>query len=205
MVDQSPDPAAFDFVTVTMSEKLRTFDACLKIFPDAWRRLYAALRRAQPDFSYVLIPELHKDGRIHVHMVVRYAVPEIYFIHHKRKENTLVRRMSAPGKMDKFWKDLPRAYGWGYANDQEHLDGDTGKVAFYVAKYLAKQRKVNEWPKNFKHVRHSNDVPALPVQTTALDDLSWLVFVAEDRLIEKISAYRQAGYRLFAPNTGELL
>ena len=205
MVEQTSDSKPFDLVTLTLSEKLPTFEACLKVFPDAWRRLYAALKRAQNDFSYVLVPELHKNARVHVHIVTNYVVPETYVVHRKRKANKQVKRMNYPEKMDRFWKDLPRAYGWGYANDQEHIEGDSGKAAYYVSKYLAKQRRLNNWPKHFKHVRHSSDVPDIPEQPDDLNGLSWLTCLTEDRLIEKISAYRRAGWRLFEPHTGEVL
>lgn len=205
MVDQSEHPDRFDFVTLTMHEKLETQEATVVVFEDAWRKLYAALKRTKQRFSYVLVPELHKDNRLHIHMVTDFDPPDTYFVHRKKKRNTEVKRMRNPELMDKFWKDVPRAYGFGFANDQEHMRGDTTRVAAYVAKYLAKQRKVNQWAKGFKHVRASHDVPDVPAQENALEGFQWAVMPTLVELQIAINAAQGQGYKLVNSHTGELL
>lgn len=205
MLSESDDPTGFDFVTLTLHEKLKTQRSTKAVFDDAWKKLYQRLKIAQRDFSYVIVPELHKDGRMHVHIVTNMHAPETYCIHRKRKANKQVKRMRHPDLMDKFWKDVPRVCGFGYANDQEHIEGDVLKVAGYIAKYLAKQRKVNQWPSNFKHVRASHDVPDIPEQPSNLDGFNWQVLTSETQLIEKISACRANGYRLLDTHTGQIV
>jgi hypothetical protein len=205
LVSNSDSEQSFDFVTLTMHEDLKTNKSTRAVFEDAWRKLYAALKRAQKDFSYVLVPELHKDGRMHVHMITSFHPPDEYFVHHHRQRNKQVRRMRAAGVMDRFWKDVPRAYGFGYANDQEPIEGDVAKVAGYIGKYLSKQRKVNQWPKGFKHVRASHDVPQLPEVSTPLDQFDWQMCMNQDTLQSLIHAAQQQGYRMIDPHSGEIL
>ncbi len=205
LVDQADEGDTFDFVTLTLHERLKTNVSTRKVFEDAWRKLYAMLKRSQKNFAYVLIPELHKDGRMHVHMITNFHAPKTYFIHRKKHTNRLVRRMRHADKMDRFWKDAPRSCGFGYANDQEHIEGDTAKVAGYIAKYLSKQRKVNQWPKNFKHVRASHGVPTIPEQSTPLDGFTWSVCTTPEILQVRISARKQDGYKLIDSHSGEIL
>jgi hypothetical protein len=205
LVEQSSDPKAFDFVTLTLHEKLQNFEQTSAVFSDAWTRLYAALRRIDKQFSYVLVPELHKSGRIHAHMITNFPVPDEYNVKRKKRQNTTVKRMREKGTMDKFWKDVPRAYGWGYANDQEHLEGDTVKVAGYLAKYLGKQRKVNNWQRGFRHVRASHDVPALPDEENHLEGFTWEVIPDQQLLAAKLQMMIDAGYHWLDTQTGEML
>jgi len=205
MVDQYDDETPFDFVTLTLHEKLTNYDQTLHVFTDAWSGLYNALKRYQGEITYVAVPELHANGRVHLHIITNFKPPDEYFIKRKLKRNTQLRRARFPGSMDKFWKDIPRTHGWGWANDQEHLDGDTTKAAGYIAKYLGKQRRVNHWPKGFKHVRASHDVPQIPDESAPDDRFLWLMEPTRDRLIEKISAYEREGFALVNPYTGEVL
>lgn len=205
LVGQAEKGDEYDFVTLTLHEALKTNQSTRVVFERAWRKLYAALKRSQKDFSYVLVPELHKDGRMHVHIITNFHPPETYYIHRRKTRNKQVKRMRHPDLMDRFWKDAPRAYGFGYANDQEHIQGDTGKVAGYIAKYLAKQRKINQWPKNFKHVRASHGIPQIPEQSTPLDDFDWSVAITREALETTLENLRSIGFRMIDPTSGELI
>lgn len=204
MVQESPHPEQFDFVTLTLHENLKTHQSTVAVFGDAWRKLYAHLKRAQKKFSYILVPELHKDGRVHLHMITDFQCPESYCIKRKRKLNKQVKRMRHSEMMDKFWKDVPRSCGFGYANDQEHLQGDVVKVAGYMAKYLGKQQKVNQWTKGFKHVRASHGIPDVPAQPSDLDGLNWSVCATLEQLYFRVGQGRQLGYRIVNPASGEI-
>jgi len=205
MVDSADDDDAFDFVTLTLHEKLPDFTATNAIFSDAWAGLYNALKRYQREITYIGVPELHKNGRVHLHLITNFAPPSAYYIHRILKQDRQVKRARLRGTMSKFWKDIPRTHGWGYANDQEHLNGDTIKAAAYIGKYLGKQRAVNAWPKKFKHIRASHDVPDIDDESELDDQFMWLMEPTRDRLIEKISAYAAFGFRLTNQYTGELL
>ena len=56
-----------DFVTITSNEKLTTFAQTIYVWRGAWKNLYAALKYQNPLLQYMLVPERHKDGRMHVH------------------------------------------------------------------------------------------------------------------------------------------
>ncbi len=205
MVDSAPDDQDFDFVTLTLHEKLTDFASTNAVFSDAWSGLYGTLKRYQRGITYIAVPELHKNGRIHLHMITNFVPPDDYFYKRKLKHNTQVTRAKRGGTMSKFWKDIPRLHGWGFANDQVALDGDTIAAAGYIGKYLGKQRSFNHWPKGFKHIRASHDVPDVPDDSEPDDRFMWLMEPTRDRLIEKIRAYTRAGFRLMDTYSGELL
>jgi len=55
-----------NFVTVTSHEKL-TAKQSLYVLPLAWKKLSMRWRRLVGGKPYVVIPERHKDGRVHIH------------------------------------------------------------------------------------------------------------------------------------------
>lgn len=205
LVEGEPHEREFDFVTLTLHEKLPDFAATNRVFSSAWQGLYNALKRYETAFSYIGVPELHANGRVHLHLITDFAVPDAYFIHRRKKNNTRVKRAHSDQTMDKFWKDMPRAHGWGYANDQAPLQGDTTAAAAYVGKYLGKQRGFNAWPKKFKHIRASHDVPDDDDPEPLPDDFIWLMQTDQRTLIEKISAYTREGFKLINQHSGEIL
>jgi hypothetical protein len=205
MVDAADDDQAFDFVTLTLHEKLPDFTATNAVFSDAWGGLYNTLKRYQKQISYIAVPELHKNGRVHLHMITNFTPPGDYFYHRKLKHNTQVKRGRKDGTMSKFWKDIPRLHGWGFANDQVSLGGDTIAAAGYIGKYLGKQRAINHWPKKFKHIRASHDVPDTPEDEPLDDQFMWLMEPTRERMLERIASYERSGFRVINAYTGELM
>ncbi|HSS95432.1 MAG TPA: hypothetical protein VLK33_00300, partial [Terriglobales bacterium] len=58
-----------DFVTITGHEKLLNFDQTVFVWRRAWPVLYNAVRRRKDDLKYLIVPEEHKDSRMHVHLI----------------------------------------------------------------------------------------------------------------------------------------
>ncbi len=134
MLDQGADVAA---TTLTSHEKLGK-RASRAIWPKAWDKLGQRMRRkAQPGkVQYLAVPEQHKDGRMHVHMLVSVKY----------------------GK--KWWKDNARSCGLGYQADEQEVK--TLGIGGYVGKYLGKTIGSVDWPKNARRVRTSQGWPPLP-------------------------------------------
>ena len=93
------------------------------------RRLY--LRRGWGRLEYLTVPELHKDGAVHIHFLVsgldeRALVPSLY-------PSGAVRRDRA-GRVQWRWADLSQR--WGFCDGSEV--GDVERVARYVSKYISK-------------------------------------------------------------------
>lgn len=125
-----------NFVTVTSHEKLNARQS-LEVLPDDWKRLSMRWRRKVGSSPYVIIPELHKDGRVHLHGIM----------------------MSSVGT--RWWKDNARSCGMGYQNEEKPIRS-CHYAGFYVGKYLSKQMETNKYKKGFHRVRTSFHYPKQP-------------------------------------------
>jgi len=125
------------FITLTSrGGKGRTRDAALMAFKVGWPRLSRRVKYAQGRLSYLLVPEQHKNGIIHAHVLANNALSK------------------------RWWKDNAYQSGLGYMVDVGSvLDPASG--ALYVVKYIGKQLELKDWPKGFRRVRASQDWPRL--------------------------------------------
>jgi hypothetical protein len=136
-----------DFVTITSHEKLKTFMATAMVFAVAWKPLYAAIKRKKPDLRYMIVPEKHRDGRMHVHCIWNADVTQ------------------------RWLKDNARKRGLGYQCKIIHLS-NLGGVAKYISKYVGKDLGV-DCPPRFRRVRVSNNWWDIPKPATQYDTLRW--------------------------------
>lgn len=125
-----------DFLTLTSHEKLGP-DASLKVFPNAWPKLRKRATRAAGGLLYFSVPERHKNGRLHAHLIVTAALPK------------------------KWWKDNARACGMGFQSDVKEVEW-LGGVGRYIGKYLTKTIEDADWPKGHRRYRTSKAWPKLP-------------------------------------------
>jgi len=124
------------FVTVTSHEKL-TAKQSVQTLPDSWHKLSMRLRRHVKGVQYVVIPERHKNGRLHIHGVF------------------------LSGADRRWWKDNARSCGMGYQAEAKPVYSASG-AGFYCGKYLAKQLSDERWKKGFRRIRTSQAFPKLP-------------------------------------------
>lgn len=135
--------ATMDFVTLTSHERLSP-EQSVTVYPSAWGKLRRrVVRRA--DVEYFAVPEQHRDGRLHMHMMFAY----------QDAKQRLAR---------KWWKDTARACGMGYQVAVEPMT-EGSKVGVYVTKYMHKSLEGSLWPKGFRRFRTSNGWP----QPSAVD------------------------------------
>jgi len=136
-----------DFVTITSHEKLRDFAATEKVWRSAWAALYSALKRKTVNLEYMIVPEKHKDGRMHVHALWNAGVTQ------------------------KWLKDNARKRGLGYQCKIIHIT-DSGYAQKYITKYIGKDLGTDVPPK-FRRVRVSNNWADIPLPATQYNDVRW--------------------------------
>lgn len=126
----------WQFVTLTSHEKLKTMEATVAVWPNAWNKIHARLKRnVGGKVQYVLVPEFHQDGRMHAHLLTETYIKQ------------------------KWWKDNARESGLGYQAKVKEIEDDGSNAVWYVSKYLGKGMDDGVWPKGFRHVRTSQGWP----------------------------------------------
>lgn len=136
-----------DFVTITGHEKLSDFAATERVWQHAWSMLYSALKRQNQKLQYMLVPEKHKSGRMHVHALWNAGVSQ------------------------RWLKNNARKRGLGYENKVVHVDS-SGHAHKYVVKYVGKDLGADV-PARFRRVRVSQGWADVPKPNNALADLRW--------------------------------
>lgn len=147
------------FLTLTSNEKLGP-DGTLYVWPRAWKKLHARANREAGKSAYMMVPERHSDGRLHMHAI------------------------STWGLGSRWWKDNSRECGLGYMAEEKEVNSPVG-AACYVVKYISKQLALAQWPRGFRHVRTSRDWPKLP-ELEKPDGWSFSVLEKEDNLMKEI-------------------
>ena len=120
--------ASVAFTTLTTHEKL-SVEQSWRLFYRQWERLKQRARRKAGGGEYVMIPEAHQSGKMHVHMLDTFALPT------------------------RWWKDNARACGLGFMAESEFAE-TPGGAARYAAKYLGKALN-EEKLKGIRRVRKS--------------------------------------------------
>lgn len=156
-----------DFLTLTSHEKLSAA-ASLAIWPKAWSKLRQRAYRATGGFQYLLVPEQHKDGRLHVHAI------------------------ETAGLGERWWKDNGRECGLGYMAEEEKAL-TAGGAAGYVVKYLSKSLAYTAWPKGFRRVRVSRQWPKMP-KLPEIEGWTFEVLSQNEQLDLAFDDLQRAGY-----------
>jgi len=142
------------FATITSHEALKTFAACAAVFPSAWSKLHKRLNRTTDRREYFLVPERHKDGRLHVHAIWTFPVTT------------------------RWLKDNGRECGFGYKNQigrrgmADETITDVGQVSRYVGKYLTKALGEGV-PSRFRRIRVSRGWEKAPEAESEYTKLDW--------------------------------
>jgi len=136
-----------DFITITSHEKLPDFEATERVWRDAWGALYNALKRKNNALAYLMVPERHKSGRMHIHGIWNAGVSQ------------------------RWLKDNARSRGLGYQCKVIHIS-NSGGSAKYITKYVGKDLHT-DYPLRFRRVRCSNNWVDIPEPTTQSNELRW--------------------------------
>ncbi len=122
------------FMTITSHAKVRTLKRGIFVWRKAWRKLLRRIKRQTEHLAYLQIPEQHKSGAYHVHLMTTATVSQ------------------------RWIKDNAIQCGFGYIADFEEIM-DAKKAAWYVSKYLTKDSHKLQWPKFFRRVNTSRNWP----------------------------------------------
>jgi len=173
------DGLPVDFVTITSHEKLKTFEATEKVWRSAWNRLYKAIKRRAETFEYFCVPEKHKDGRMHVHL------------------------LWTAGVSQRWVKDNARERGLGYQALVRKVDHPY-RAALYVGKYVGKDLGTDV-PRHFRRVRVSRGWVDLPDPVTGESYLRWQYLKTHGGLDALLQHCEYVGYQVIDIKTGELI
>lgn len=146
---QNQNVTGWQFITLTSHPKLRTRDSCLWVGPKAWKKLSSRMRYAYKNIHYVKIPELHKNGRVHWHLL-------------------------ASGGVTTAWlkKNAPKC-GYGYIVESDPVRDGYNSV-LYISKELSKQLGVKIWPKGLRRIATTHQWPELPSELEISElELDW--------------------------------
>lgn len=166
-----------DFITITSHEKLPNFAATETVWRKAWPVLYAALKRRSTGLEYFIVPEQHKDGRMHVHALWTADVKQ------------------------KWLKDNARKRGLGYQAKVKRVDNARMAVS-YVGKYIGKSLG-DAVPSRFRRVRVSQGWPEIPLPVTPHAGLDWEYVNGNGQLEKLYHEAKSRGYNLIDLKTGE--
>lgn len=155
------------FVTLT-SRGYTTPNSSLWFFKQNWPKLNRRIKYhtekwkeyAGKTWDYFLVPEHHKSGVAHFHILAATHI-----------------------EAKRFWKQWAWETGFGYMVDIKPLIDPIG-AAHYVSKYLHKGQGAENWPKGFMRVRHSQGWPM--TKEKPMEGWDWSTYKNEDTVwIEK--------------------
>jgi len=127
-----------DMLTLTTrGGRGRTRERSINSFRKSWPVLRKRARYTGGPLEYLAIPEQHKNGVVHLHLLIT---------------NELSKR---------WWKDNAYLVGLGFMVTVEPVD-HAGEAGLYVAKYLGKDFVNVSWPRGFRRARASRGWPRLP-------------------------------------------
>jgi len=153
------------FCTITSSGKLKNRDQCLWVEPKAWKKLFSRIHYHHGKVRYVYIPELHKKGKVHWHLLMSGAIPV------------------------KWWKYHAPRCGFGYMVDSEPVRDGRNSV-LYVSKELSKSLAISQWPRNLRRIRTNQQWPVIPdTETYDRLQLPWVYY--RQSSVEELEFLRQ--------------
>jgi len=167
-----------DFITITSHEKLPDFESTERVWRKAWLKLYKALKRKNPALEYMIVPERHKDSRMHVHALWNANVSQ------------------------KWLKDNARQRGLGYQCKVIHVTNERNAQE-YILKYVGKDIGAISIA-HFRRVRASRGWADVPAPENALAALRW-EYIGTNGALQTVYEECQAKHvTLIDVQTGEM-
>ena len=129
-----------------------------------------------------MIPEQHRTGRLHVHMI------------------------ASTDLESRWWKDNGRECGLGYIAEEAEFrfkDAGASVAAAYAQKYLGKQVCVTAWPRYFHRIRTSQHFPDLPeFENNPYAAIDWIALTPK-QFLSWLSDRERNHQTVFYTGTGE--
>jgi len=157
------------FVTLTSHQRNRRLIRAIEVWRDAWPKLSARWRRANPGVQYLYIAEHRQQVHFHVHIITTATLPT------------------------RWYKDNAAETGLGYQAKAVPID-EAFECAFYVGKYLGKAIVEVNWPKYWRRVNTSRAWPKPELQENPHE---WLCLGnLTSRVAMSASGYKRAGWKV---------
>lgn len=157
----------WSFATLTANRFRRGFDKSLGDWRHHWPVLYRRIKRyvAPAKLHFVMLPERHRDGTVHMHVLWSAVFPGVR-AYRKKTGETYYR--------SRWLSDNCNGVGLGWAHDNRPLDGAMA-AASYATKYISKTLGQEDWPDYLRRVRTSHHWPIPDVPRMA-DPYEWQTF-----------------------------
>jgi hypothetical protein len=165
------------FTTLTMHRKVRDRDASIERWRETWPKLRKRCKRACPEFHYATLPEKHKDGTVHFHL------------------------LETSGLAERWYKDNCASIGLGFMVDVQAVRNASRAVS-YVTKYLTKSLQVDNWPTGFHRFRFSAQWPDIGSVETPSEQ--WRVFLSQQIFDDEMRYWYSLDFKIVNTRTGEL-
>lgn len=151
------------FVTITCHEKWRGHENSIRNWRKSKDKLLARYRRKvkKEGYSrgdYVYIPELHKDGTLHIH------------------------GLFTGGITTRWWKDNARECGLGYMAESTIVKNSLQAVN-YCTKYIIKEMGKSSISKGFRRINYSRGFPTLKKNES---DYDWRILESTESIKDAI-------------------
>lgn len=162
-----PQDSLMSFLTLTSHRDLGPA-ASTAVFGSAWNNLLRRARHSGSQGQYFMVPERHKDGRLHAHAIETFNLGT------------------------RWWKDNAAEVGLGYIAEEAVARSAAG-AAYYAGKYLAKSLDVATWPRGWRRVRTSRGWPKAPDKEQP-PGWVWLPLPRDETLAAAWQRLEQIGY-----------
>lgn len=157
-----------NFVTVTSHSDIRDYKQGLSIWRSTWPKLRAKMLRDGEKPEYMVVPEKHKDGAFHAHLLI------------------------TGERGSRWWKDNCAKRGMGYMAEEEAIRSKY-KSGFYIGKYISKQLQSGEAPKKMRRITTSHGWPKLDGMY-AMPEIDWRVLQKHESLQDVVAYYARKSY-----------
>lgn len=148
------------FITITSrGGKGRTREKSLEVFRKRFPVFRKRIGYAFGDFEYVAVPEQHKNGVVHMHIIATYSGGQ------------------------RAIKDMAYKSGFGYIAHVRPVDSGP-LAAAYLGKYMGKDFVEVKWPPRFRRVRCSRGWPRVGNDTLEGDNWYQAFFSLWDVRVE---------------------
>jgi hypothetical protein len=164
------EAANWQFITITAHEKWRGMDSSVKNIRQGWKKLYNRLLRRFGQFFYLKVWEAHKDGSMHLHLLVSLKLKKTFLKKHARQ------------------------CGMGYQVDVQGMR-NAGRAAGYVAKYFLKSEIVGTYPHGLRRIEASRNWTKLP-ELKAETLLKWFIQQTRDGQINRAQTFYDRGFEI---------
>lgn len=167
------------FVTITSHRTLGNFAATVAVFPHAWSLMYSRMKRKQATFDYLMILELHKNGRLHSHMLTSLSAKT------------------------RWWKDSFAYSGLGYQTKIRAVENE-GSAAGYVSKYIGKSLVGIELPTRLRRIRVSQGWAKLPELHESSGNYEWWTCNSPEALLNACTECQRRHLTMVDMRSGEV-